>query len=423
MGEEELRDAMKFGSKSPKEERDKNDFGRFGLGLKTASIWACRRVTVISKVAGAGVFSYCWDVDHVSKEDEWYLLRGTGPKVKELEASLASKPSGTVVLWDGMDTLLKGGADGRDKTEDSVRKSLSDALKHLGMVFHRFIEGGQVKIRCGITPVEAWDPLGSQPDPEFVPVDKFSYRGEEIAIRCAVIPHPKRMSQYEQDRVGWLNGLAGQQGIYVYRRGRIIVAGGWMGLFKPADHFKLARIAIDVPNSLDLALGISVTKTNVALPDGISSRLQAASEATRKRAYEVYRYRGKKQLPTTNPTDPEFVWKKEAVSETGIVRFVINKDHPLYSRVAKTCEDKKALKLLVELMEQTLPIAEISLVNSEKPDCIAGPFEGMTDEQIADKFREAIEIFAKISGTRQQAKESLLGLYPYSHYPDILIKI
>jgi hypothetical protein len=415
--------AMKFGSKSPKEERDADDFGRFGLGLKTASIWACRKVTVLSKVSGRGVSSYCWDVDHVSSSDEWYLLRGAGPRVEELEADLGTMPSGTIVLWEGMDTLLKGGADGMDKTEESVRSSLFAALQHLGMVFHRLIESGQVKIRCGITPIQPWDPLGSQPEPDFVPVEKFSYRGEEIAIRCAVMPHPKRMSQAEQARVGGLNGLAGQQGIYVYRRGRIIVAGGWMGLFKPADHFKLARIAIDVPNSLDLAVGISVTKTNVALPDGICSRLSAAAEATRSRAYEVYRYRGKRQLPTASPSGPEFVWKKEAVTDTGVVKFIINRDHPLYAKVAKGCEDKKALRLLVELMEQTLPVAEISLVNSEKPDSIAGPFEGMTDEQIADKFREAIEVFAKINGTRQQAKESLLGLYPYSHYPEILKNI
>ena len=419
-GESPFQQAMKFGSRSPKEERDADDFGRFGLGLKTASIWACRKVTVLSKVAGSPVASYCWDVDHVAREDEWYLLRGTGSKVNELDAELVSKTSGTTVLWEGMDTLLKGGADGMDRTEDSVRKSLAEALEHLGMVFHRFLESRKVKIRCGCSHVLPWDPLGSQPEPEFVPVDKFSYHGEEIAIRCAVMPHPKRMSQEEQGRVGGVNGLAGQQGIYVYRRGRIIVSGGWMGLFKPADHFKLARIAIEVPNSLDLAVGISVTKTNVALPDGISSRLSAAAEAIRSRAFEVYRYRGNRQLPTPNPSDPEFVWQKEAVTDTGIVRFVINKEHPLYSKVSKSCEDKKALRLLIELMEQTLPIAEISLVNSDKPDSIAGPFEGMTDEQIADKFREAIEVFTKISGTQQQAREALLGLYPYSHFHDIL---
>ena len=38
MSETELVDAMRIGSRSPREERDSDDLGRFGLGLKTASI-------------------------------------------------------------------------------------------------------------------------------------------------------------------------------------------------------------------------------------------------------------------------------------------------------------------------------------------------------------------------------------------------
>jgi len=37
MTEEQLVRAMRPGSKNPLEERDENDLGRFGLGLKTAS--------------------------------------------------------------------------------------------------------------------------------------------------------------------------------------------------------------------------------------------------------------------------------------------------------------------------------------------------------------------------------------------------
>ena len=46
MNENELRAAMKPGSKSPNEERDPHDLGRFGLGLKTASWSQCKRMTV-----------------------------------------------------------------------------------------------------------------------------------------------------------------------------------------------------------------------------------------------------------------------------------------------------------------------------------------------------------------------------------------
>src|SRR5262249_11768465 len=52
MTEEDLREAMRPGSRSPLETRDPRDLGRFGLGLKTASFSQCRRLTVCSKTAG-----------------------------------------------------------------------------------------------------------------------------------------------------------------------------------------------------------------------------------------------------------------------------------------------------------------------------------------------------------------------------------
>jgi len=49
MSEDELFEAMKTGSKNPLDSRSKNDLGRFGLGLKTASFSQCKRLTVASK--------------------------------------------------------------------------------------------------------------------------------------------------------------------------------------------------------------------------------------------------------------------------------------------------------------------------------------------------------------------------------------
>lgn len=64
MNLEELTDAMRYGSKSSLEERDRNDLGRFGLGLKTASLSQCRKLTVFSKknnmISGA-----TWDIDYI----------------------------------------------------------------------------------------------------------------------------------------------------------------------------------------------------------------------------------------------------------------------------------------------------------------------------------------------------------------------
>ena len=49
MDNEQLIQAMRPGAQNPLADRNLNDLGRFGLGLKTASFSQCRKLTVLSK--------------------------------------------------------------------------------------------------------------------------------------------------------------------------------------------------------------------------------------------------------------------------------------------------------------------------------------------------------------------------------------
>ena len=67
MSEGDLIDAMRIGSRSPLETRDASDLGRYGLGLKTASLSQARSLTVASRAAGRnGVSARRWDLDHLA---------------------------------------------------------------------------------------------------------------------------------------------------------------------------------------------------------------------------------------------------------------------------------------------------------------------------------------------------------------------
>lgn len=66
MDDAQMNIAMQYGSKSPTETRDSSDLGRYGLGLKTASLSQCRVLTVISK-QGDQVIGRRWDLDYVIK--------------------------------------------------------------------------------------------------------------------------------------------------------------------------------------------------------------------------------------------------------------------------------------------------------------------------------------------------------------------
>ena len=65
----ELLNALKHACTNPTLQRGKDDLGRFGLGLKTASLSQCRNLIVVSKKNGA-VSAAEWDLDYVKEEGE-----------------------------------------------------------------------------------------------------------------------------------------------------------------------------------------------------------------------------------------------------------------------------------------------------------------------------------------------------------------
>jgi hypothetical protein len=66
MDEATLLSAMRFGSRDPRDARDGADLGRFGLGLKTASLSQCRKVTVAT-VKDGHLSVARWDLDECDR--------------------------------------------------------------------------------------------------------------------------------------------------------------------------------------------------------------------------------------------------------------------------------------------------------------------------------------------------------------------
>lgn len=113
MTADELETAMRYGSQSPNEKREVSDLGRFGLGLKTASLSQCRMLTVVSK-QGGNIVGCRWDIDHVADTKDWSLLVLDSdaeidgvPRIEELK----QLNSGTLVIWQNLDRLKIGELD------------------------------------------------------------------------------------------------------------------------------------------------------------------------------------------------------------------------------------------------------------------------------------------------------------------------
>lgn len=298
MSREELHEAMRFGTL---QEYSFRDLGKYGLGMKTASLSQCRILTVSSKSkSGNGIRPrrQCmrWDIDHVYKTNNWNLLV---PEDEELESwerkildTSVSSENGTVIVWTNLDDPLSllSSSDIR-KRERFLAHLIEDVSSHLRMVFHRFMQGavtGRKKLNiyvCGDL-LSPWDPFcrnesTRELDILRVPIVSVEPDGskleETLAISPFVLPREDEFSTPEawKDASGPKNWNQ-QQGFYFYRNSRLLQAGGWSRLRTPDEHTKLLRVAIDFPGELDRAFAINITKMRASIPAEVREDITAS---------------------------------------------------------------------------------------------------------------------------------------------------
>lgn len=297
MKPDELREAMRYGAVR---DYDKDDLGKFGLGLKTASMSQCQRLSVASRwnTDRADIAAYSWDLEHIERTNRWEILpmerNGLGPAIRQP----LKDTKGTVVLWQRLDRILGY----KHPYGESSRKRLSQTCReielHLGMVFHRFLAGEvrhkRFKLLLNGNEIKPWDPFCRAEDkakilqPIRIPVDHDGVSGE-VQFEPFVLPHQDDFSSPDAFRLA--SGPANwnqQQGFYIYRAGRMIQSGGWSNLRAPDEHTKLARVAVSFSPELDEAFKINVAKMRVQLPMLIRDAVREAIAPVVRLAREAY---------------------------------------------------------------------------------------------------------------------------------------
>jgi Histidine kinase-, DNA gyrase B-, and HSP90-like ATPase len=251
LAEAELTRAMQHGSQNPNEARTSSDLGRFGLGLKTASLSQCRQLTVVSCKAGR-ISGQRWDLDVVARTKKWTLLSLNERELSHIPHidQLQKQGKGTLVLWRALDRL----AVGETSIEDALGNGMLRVRAHLALVFHRFLSDEIPQERLSISinenPIEAHDPfLQKHKGTQRLPEDVFEVEGIAVHVLPFILPHYSRMSEQEKTLAAGEDGLLGRQGFYVYRGRRLIIGGTWFRLARREELTKLARVRVDIPNS------------------------------------------------------------------------------------------------------------------------------------------------------------------------------
>jgi hypothetical protein len=421
MDESTLINAMRLGSRNPRERRDPRDFGRFGLGLKTASFSQCRRVTVCTKQRGRVALVRCWDLDHIAETDQWQLLRTPSTLAAKLASKLADPEHGTLVIWENLDRLTADASTECDADQDAFLRRAEQVGDHFAAVFHRLMAGKTaVTFSLNGKKIGPWDPfMADEPATQRLPPEKLRFQGHIVEVEPFVLPHLSKLDADLHRCAAGLRGWNAHQGFYIYRNHRLLVPGDWLGIkgWRQEEHYKLARIRVDLPNALDHEWEIDVTKSRARPPEKLRRELVRIGERTRSLAKKVYAHRGARLVPADGQ-ERIFVWEQTAKHNQVFYR--VNRDHPLVKQVRTTCSDAPKFSALLRLIEETIPVPLITITDREKPDQTVGPFEVAGESEILEVMRQ---VFASLRASGLSRNEALLRLAhfePFPRFPQLL---
>jgi hypothetical protein len=419
MNGEELIQAMRPGSKNPLDDRGSKDLGRFGLGLKTASFSQCRTLSVISKRESYKSVFWTWDLDFVKHTGNWDLIKYLPEG--DFENQINSIQSGTMVIWNNIDRLVKDFQKEDENVFDKFLEIMMQVKKHLAMVFHRFLQSGRVKIFFQDREIEGWDPfLSNEIATQGSPVEPF-YNGK-VTVKGYVLPHKSKLSEDKYRESEGPKGWNEQQGFYIYRNDRLLVAGDWLGMFRKEEHYKLARIEINLPNNLDSEWQIDIKKSIARPPLQLRDQLRAYAAKVRAQAVEVYRHKGKnvKQYPGQKFTP---FWVDHKRGDKWFYK--VNREHPLIEKLKKEAKTKpdKAIETLLKFIEETIPVKSIYIREAETPDDKGKPFEGINHDDLWSIMKHIFDGHVAQGKTKEEARAVIINLEPFNHYPEYIANL
>jgi hypothetical protein len=426
MTDEELQNAMRYGSQNSLDERRKDDLGRFGLGLKMASITQCRKVTVITKKDNK-INGACWDLDFIINKGNWILKYYDEENISALSAyqllikqnsALLNQSSGTVVIWENFDRLKNGSSQAEKAFDEKIELS----RKHISLVFHRFLNDENIKSRINIyfnnERVNGVDPFLTK-HPATQPLSEQILRidGKKITVKPYVLPYLNKLTKKDIEEIGGKEELRQQQGFYIYRNRRLIVWGTWFRLIKQSELGKLARIRVDIPNSLDSIWEIDIKKSSASLPHIIKKNLVDIVQKAVGRSDNVYKYRGRKICND----DLIHVW--EPIDERGKLQYIVNKDLPIIKMLNKHLDEEgeSLLDSFIKMIEDAFPFADV-YYRMAKAD--ANVTEAtMENNDVFEIAKQMVQQVSSMGGDVKAFLASLDKMDFFIKYPDVVRQI
>lgn len=403
--------AMTPGSKDPEEERSEKDLGRFGMGLKTASFSQCKRLTCITRRESYATIKRCWDVDYINNENEWQLLDYVSDR--SFQEIIDNQKSGTLVLWEKLDRIVGNAESHNENVKNAFYEEMQSVRRHLSLVFHKFIESKRIKIFFQNDEIEPYNPflLNLTPRPEMGLPEKFN----NVEITYFILPHMSEIGKEDYDKSGGSLGWFQQQGFYIYREDRLLVAGDWLELEKKRDYSKLARISVNFSNVNDFNWNLDIKKSTAIPPIEIRRELSRIAKIAIMKSAKIYNWRGQKTNSVITNSNFEPLWKDEITRE-GIKKYRINRKHPIINSLLT--DNNKLMSKALKLLEENVPVELI--LSNQNEDPAFHELEKHSETPSDDLLilaAELYKIYVKQGIPESLAKQQIMSSTPFNLFP------
>lgn len=425
MSKEELFDAMKYGSEQKRNHRAANDLGRFGLGLKAASLSQCRRLTVASKKDGV-ISAYIWDLDVILDKKDWYMIDCSEAEIDDIKqiSWLDNCESGTVVVWEKFDLIEKSSGN----VYSELNKYQESTADYLSLIFHRYLNKsgtGKLTIKVNHYDLKGFDPFLENHCKTNVrrrieiPIEDSDGIERMVVVQPYVLPFQKDLSAADKKLSGGIENYRSKQGFYVYRNERLIVWGTWFGRHRD-ELTKYARIKVDIPNTLDDIWGIDIKKQNAKIPAMIRTRLTRAVDEAMDIAVKAQKFRGRVDK---GDDKIDYIWLPIKTREEQH-SFLINRDARIFDLIRDKVDDEtwSRIDMILEEIENSLPYQQIYIDKSQnKID------DTIDDERVAEieaKAKMLITMSLSMGGdSKTDIIERLFMSEPFNNYPQLKNKL
>ena len=410
---EELVEALRYGSRSPLDKRAEIDLGRFGLGMKSASLSQCRKLTVASKKNGE-ISCYSWDIDYINEKQNWVLLEFNQEEILKLPKieKLLEKEHGTYLLLQNFDRISSSTKD----LITTLNNYMSLTEEHISLVFHRFLDK-KTSIYINNNKIIPKDPfLTKNEGTQILKEENIIVNNQPIKVQPYILPHLTKMTREDIKKAGGKDDLKNSQGFYIYRNKRLIIYGTWFRLYRKEELTKLARIIVDIPSELDYMWSIDIKKSSANLPDIIKKSLYNCIDQSSGLSTKVHTYRGKQR----KYDGINYVWNREEDRDKKAL-YRINRELPQLKVLIDELSNKQEnlLNSILDNIENCIPSQQIYLDTSKNDISIVD----YKESEIVSEVRMLLKTAVSLGAKEEQMLEEIFKTEPYNKYIELKEKI